>query len=304
VELFMKNFVQKKMTVLSSLVVICSMGFVSIANACDIHGTTGFLPENKFNFPVGLKASGTMTQTQITKVMDRMEKLFAPEVAKHNAKFVIDRRWNDGKVNAYAEQQTPGVFAIHMFGGLARSPGMTEDGMALVACHELGHHLGGAPRKTDDEGNLYWATNEGQADYWGTMKCIRTYFEQDRNVDIVKNMTVSPIAQANCHAQYANAEDEANCVRRTVAGLVLGKVLSSLMKDGDVDYSKTDTTVVTKTDDEHPASQCRVDTYMAGSLCDHGLKEEVSMDDANTGVCSVANGDKVGNRPTCWYKNP
>ena len=34
-----------------------------------------------------------------------------------------------------------------MFGGLAGHETITTDAFALVACHELGHHIGGAQRK-------------------------------------------------------------------------------------------------------------------------------------------------------------
>jgi len=47
-------------------------------------------------------------------------------------------------VNAYASVDKQGQQFIHMFGGLARHPLMTEDAFLLVACHEFGHHYGGA----------------------------------------------------------------------------------------------------------------------------------------------------------------
>ena len=206
------------------------------ASACDIHGHTGFAPENSLRIPVGQKALGGISDVQFNKVMDRVSALFTSAVEATGKKFVIERRWTDENVNAYAHQQTPGVDTIVMFGGLARHIETTEDAMALVACHELGHHLGGAPKKAGVQ--QMWASNEGQADYWGSMKCF-----------------VTP-----------------------------------------------DTSVVAQTNDQHPHAQCRLDTYFQASLCDHGFSELVSSTDANTGVCSLRNGDTVGNRPVCWYK--
>ena len=140
------------------------------------------------SFPVENKfAASGITEVQFNRVMDRMSLLFTKVVAKTGRKFVIERRWSDATVNAYAHQAVLGVDTIVMFGGLARHPETTEDAMALVACHELGHHLGGAPKKL--QGNP-WASNEGQADYWGSMKCLRYYFEADDNISIVKKFIV------------------------------------------------------------------------------------------------------------------
>jgi len=77
---------------------------------------------------------------------------------------VIDKHWEDGTVNAYASENGNND-VISMFGGLARHPAITPDAFYLVACHEIGHHLGGAPKK----GNTQWASNEGQADSVNTL---------------------------------------------------------------------------------------------------------------------------------------
>ena len=80
-------------------------------------------------------------------------------------------------MNAFAKQGAS-TWEVHMYGGLARHQAVTADGFALVVCHELGHHLGGAPQKVDWFGRLRWASNEGQADYWGTAKCFRKLLEE------------------------------------------------------------------------------------------------------------------------------
>ena len=271
------------------------------ASACDIHGHTGFAPENSLRIPVGQKALGGISDVQFNKVMDRVSALFTSAVEATGKKFVIERRWTDENVNAYAHQQTPGVDTIVMFGGLARHIETTEDAMALVACHELGHHLGGAPKKAGVQ--QMWASNEGQADYWGSMKCLRHYFEQDDNVTIVSKMTIPANVLSNCQLVYKNANEIALCERSAMAGLATAKLLNAIMQGKTpVSFVTPDTSVVAQTNDQHPHAQCRLDTYFQASLCDHGFSELVSSTDANTGVCSLRNGDTVGNRPVCWYK--
>lgn len=285
----MKNLL--KLSLLSlNLVTFSSM-------ACDISGHSGFMPENNLSFPASDKSAGGITEAQFNRVMDKMESLYSSVVAKTGRKFVIERRWDDAEVNAFAHQKTAGVDTIIMFGGLARHPETTEDGMALVACHELGHHLGGAPKKL---ATLPWASNEGQADYWGAMKCLRHYFDGDDNEAAVKKLNVPKEVISKCQLVYTNANELAVCERSAMAGLSLGKILSDAGEK--VSFTTTDSSTVKVTFDDHPHAQCRLDTYFQGTLCDHDLSQDVSKSDANIGVCTLRNGDKIGNRPLCWFK--
>lgn len=296
----MRNLMSSAAKVLMSVSVITSL--TTNALACDVHGKTGFAPENNRYIPVGLKSAGGINEVQFNKIMDKLQKLYTPVVAARGAKFVIEKRWTDGTVNAYAEQDTPGVFGIHMFGGLARHSLMTVDGMTLVACHELGHHLGGAPKKLDGAGKVRWATNEGQADYWGTMKCLRNFFQDEDNAAAIKNLVVSPVVKESCTKQFANVDEQNICIRATVAGDVLGNVLADLGGESKVSINTPDQSVVKVMYHNHPEAQCRLDTYFQASLCDVSYKDAVSDTDMNTGVCSLRNGDTVGNRPLCWFK--
>lgn len=265
------------------------------AMACDIHGRSGFMPENNMSFSVDDKSAGGITEAQFNKVLDKVSTVFSSVVAKTGRKFVIERRWTDSTVNAFAHQKVAGVDTIVMYGGLARHPETTEDAMALVACHELGHHLGGAPK----ESSLPWASNEGQADYWGSMKCLRQYFSDEDNATAIKNVAVPKEVVAQCELIYKNENELAMCERTAMAGLALGKLLASGKA---VSFTTPDTSAVKVTYDGHPAAQCRLDTYYQGSLCDHDLSQTVSNTDANVSVCTLKNGDTVGNRPLCWFK--
>ena len=270
--------------------------------ACDIHGHSGFIPENNLKIPVGVKSTGGLTQTQFNWVMDKMSSLYSGIVAARGAKFIIDRRWSDPTVNAYADQNTPGAYTIHMFGGLARHPEVTVDAMALVACHELGHHLGGAPTKPAP-GN--WAANEGQADYWGAMKCLRHFFDGDNQQQAMQGLNVPSSVVAKCNAEYSNYNEQLVCQRSAMAGLALGNLLSAVTNDRTAaSYDTPDRSVVAVTFDDHPQTQCRLDTFLQASLCDHTIAEADSATDPNIGVCSLRNGNTIGNRPTCWYRQP
>lgn len=143
---------------------------------CTPDGTEGIVPENNMNIPFNAKSVYTIDQTEFNAVIDKVTAIYDPVVTQMGGELSVERNWDDGTVNAYASRRG-GTWNIHMFGGLARHEAITSDGFALVVCHELGHHIGGAPKKGGWFGT--WATNEGQADYFSTLKCLRKVFRGD-----------------------------------------------------------------------------------------------------------------------------
>lgn len=278
-----------------------SATFTLSSLACTIDGQEGIVPENNLKILVGAKGVSSMTEAKFNEVIAKVEKFYKPIVKEKGGNLNVQRNWTDGTVNAYASRSGT-TWNVAMFGGLARHATVTEDGFALVVCHELGHHIGGAPRKTG-AGASAWASNEGQADIFGSMKCLRRVFGAEDNIAIVSKLEVPEIVKKDCESQFKSAEEIAICERASLAGQSLAnlfQVLSNLPKAPD--FATPDMTRVTTTNHNHPKSQCRLDTYYQGSLCDKSLDEDVSNTDENQGVCSVSNGDKVGNRPLCWFK--
>ena len=76
----------------------------------------------------------------------------------------------------------------------------------------------------------------------------------------------------------------------------------TLPRSPNVAFTTPDKSVVAKTNDNHPAAQCRLDTYYNGILCDKSY--DIDVDDKNpvTGVCVKKDGYTYGARPLCWYK--
>lgn len=273
----------------------------SYSTACDIHGVTGIVEENSMYIPVGAKSNGGLTQKQFNDVIDKVEAVYAPIIESHNAKLIIERNWTDGTVNAYARQSGKN-WHVAMFGGLARHETITPDGFASVVCHEIGHHIGGAPKKKGWWSSS-WASNEGQADYFATSKCLRKYMEADDNENIVANMEVPAEVNTNCNAIFTNANEIAMCKRGAMAGLSLANLFRALRNlDTELKFDTPDSSVVTKTNDNHPAPQCRLDTYYNGALCDVDHNVDVSQTDALVGTCNRVDNYKDGVRPLCWYK--
>jgi hypothetical protein len=266
---------------------------------CDINGKTGFVPPNDMNIPIGLKSLGGLTQQRFNFILDKVVRIYTNEFTKRGKKLVLNRLWSNGQVNAYAHQEGM-AWNVDMYGGLARHSLITDDGYMLVACHEIGHHLGGAPHSV--EKSRSWGANEGQADYFANLKCMRKLFENDNNQQIISKMFIPNEVKEKCSLVYKNDNEYAICVRTSIAGLVLGRVLNEVNQDGNIDFTTPDTSIAAVTFDGHSKSQCRLDTYFQASLCDKNISDNVSDNDYKIGTCTKSSGDEIGIRPSCWFK--
>ena len=269
--------------------------------ACGLGSNDGIVPENDMWIGPNVKMNKDMSQSTFDEVLDRVEDIYSPVLSGMGKRLNIERNWNDGTVNAYASQ-SGNTWKIAMFGGLARHETVTADGFALVACHELGHHLGGAPKKKS-WWSTSWASNEGQSDYFGAMKCLRKYMELDDNVALMADVDVPALAVEKCEANFANAEDVAMCKRGAMAGMSLAGLFGALSNLSEpLDFATPDDNVVSSTNHNHPAAQCRLDTYFAGAICDKYHYDDIDEDDINSAQCARVDGYDLEARPLCWYK--
>lgn len=261
-------------------------------------GCIGFVPENTMQIPVGMKTAGGITEEQFNAVIDRVEKLYTADVERMGDKLKVNRLWKDATVNASA-QRMGNTQVLNMYGGLARHKATTVEGFALVICHEYGHHNGGAPKIAGWGNN--WATNEGGSDYFATSKCLRRFFAEDDNEAILKGLDLDPYAVAACEAQFQNIKDQQICLRTSLAGMSVASLFQDLRKETTAPSIGTpDRKVVTKMDDAHPGTQCRMDTYFQGMICVAKENEALSNTDYKQGTCYSPR-DIAGVRPRCWF---
>ena len=271
---------------------LCMAGFASGAHArtvCD-----GFLPPNNLRIPIGDVNALGIDEASFDAVLTRVETIYAPIFAAKGKKLRVNRKWPDDTVNAGA-MQFNNTWVINMYGGLARHKAVTAEGFALVACHEIGHHIGGYP-KTD----VVWPTNEGGSDYFAALKCLRRVFtgnEDTSKLDLV--------AVKACRAAHAAATDQKLCEAGALAGMSIAALFKDLRgQTTPPSFSTPDPTIVAKTNDSHPDTQCRLDSYYAGALCAKPAGEEQVDGAPAPGACTAAQGFTVGLRPKCWYKAP
>lgn len=298
----------------------------SLSFACELDGSKGIAPDNNIKIPTYMKTDSPITEESFFKVIEQVENVYKPIMKEMGQELEIIKDWTNATANAYAKKQGS-TSIVHMFGGLARHPKMTEDGFTLVVCHEIGHHIGGAPRKSAFFGlQKMWASNEGQSDYWATLKCARKAWENDDNQAIVSKMSVPAIVNEKCEKAHGTGHDFSLCQRSSMAGFSLALTLDALRKGSSQaymlddqssafsggspspknktpDFSTPSTAKRTwSTDHNHPQAQCRLDTYFMGALCDEQETNDVDPNDPNIGTCNRKQGTDFGARPLCWYK--
>ena len=268
--------------------------------ACTMDGKEGIVEKNNLRIPVSQKSINGITAEEFNKVIDEVTTVMSPIVSSHGGNLTVVKLWEDETVNAYAEQEGT-TWKVSMFGGLARHETITRDGMALVVCHEIGHHIGGAPLYSwkADSG---WASTEGQSDYFATTKCLRQVWASDNNEEIISRMEVPARVKELCGQNHLWNADYALCVRGAMAGDSVARLFAALRQQAPSKFETPDPKVAKYTQESHPATQCRLDTYFQGALCGVDARTEFSKDSEVTGACHKTLGHKIGMRPLCWFK--
>ncbi len=154
---------------------------------------------------------------------------------------------------------------IYLMGGFARLAEMTPDGLALTACHEMGHGIGGGPYKESG------STQEGQADYYATKICLPIVFKY---LPQMREISFHPTYEKLCAKQ--DEHDSATCLRLMTAMEADQAFFKSQGQETSFDHFSTHIqTEINNSPSFYPDAQCRMDTMINGIL---GLE-----------------------RPVCWY---
>lgn len=240
-----------------------------------------YMQENILNLEDGIFSSN-VTEQQFNHIIDLGERFYNPVMKKLGYSLVVERNWSDSTVNAYAYQNGKEMH-VAMFGGLARRPEITPEGFALVLCHEIGHHLAGFPTYSDVDGR--WAASEGNSDFYSTASCAKKIMwgtalpEPDKNIETYCSQSKDPY---QCYSALVGAESLARLL-----GTLTGESASILSRD---------TKVVRKSNESYPSVQCRLDTYIVGTLCDTKWNDSKIPKDREE-MRSIS----CDTRPRCWY---
>lgn len=263
---------------------------------------------------------GQISMQTFNDVIRIANQVYAPEFRRSGLTFVLRGFWQSNDANAYAY---PGEDPVEVFerkaregatlkdfnmrfrradihGGLARNPFMTPDGLLMVICHEIGHHLGGLPANQG-----HFASNEGQSDYFAATKCMRRVLSNYDNVSVMRNRQIDFLVRNKCLAAFPkDMQEAAICMRTSMAGQSLARVLASLGGEKDVRFDQPSRVAVQVTDNSHPDAQCRLDTYFQGALCRAPFQQSMNFSNIRDGACVPENLAGLiggGVRPVCWF---
>jgi len=242
-----------------------------------------------------------MTEKEFNELISWFHQKSAPKVKKMGGELVVEKDWREDIAHASARREK-NVWIVRILGGMARHPMITKDAFILTLCHELGHHLGGAPKKKD----LFttsWSSIEGQADYWASAKCFPEFFENEDNSKFISMKSIPSLVKTKCEKNHLDQRKTALCIRGALAGLSVARFYNRAQEETHpVGFHTPDKNIVTKTNFNHPLPQCRLDTHFQGSLCPIDFKIPNNQTDLYEGFCNERDGYQEGNRPECWFK--
>lgn len=271
--------------------------FVMLFFSFHVFAVQSFMPENDLHLEDNFMQNSNVDKYQFDQILDNLDELYTPIFKSHGSSFVIERKWEDSTVNAYAWKSSKTISNIKMFGGLARRPEVTPDGFTVVACHEIGHHLAGFPKFSNR-----WASIEGNSDYYATQACLKELWKND---DFTETKRDNNIANYYCDRAWQGERDRFLCYRSVKAGLSTATLLAALGREKAPRFETPDKSIVSKTKEEHPKAQCRLDTMLAGSLCNVEFDLyfiPLTRSESSDNTCMRVDGFTMQARPRCWFK--
>lgn len=116
---------------------------MALEDLCSEYHSPYYCYSQVIHTPAGLK------EDHFHEVIDKFILRYEKILSAIGKALTLQRLWEDSRVNAGTLGNGIEVI-IYLYGGFPRHPEITADGYALVLCHELGHHLGGLPEKSNE----------------------------------------------------------------------------------------------------------------------------------------------------------
>lgn len=205
-------------------------------------------------------------------------------------KLVLEKMWELAAPNAHATKNTrTNTWYLTVNGELARQPEISNESLALIACHEIGHHFGGFPLYLISPFTGTYAiplSAEGQADYYAAQVCAKRMWQGMDNSADASGTPYKSLAGANsargCDAEYTAREDRELCYKIAYAGTQAATLWHRFKPTGADPPStdRPDSTRVPETNQKYyPPPQSRLDTYFAGARCPTEVDEASAVHD-------------------------
>jgi hypothetical protein len=234
-------------------------------------------------------AAENSSKEEFLNLNQKFLSFFTKKAPKH-IKVIIYDNWEINYPAASTDRSTdfqitmdhrPIKWSVSVLSGYYQEPLGGEDVHILTLCHEMAHHMALDPYKTDEEGNLRWASMEAQSDYWATKNCIPMFLDAHPEYLNIRKV-IHPEIKRRCERKFFKFfKNYKYCIFSSQAALQIAKIhqkyrLPSEELEDIVNPETPDQSTAQSLDrNSYPGNQCRFDTCFAGAL-----KNE---------------------RPSCWY---
>lgn len=262
----------------------------------------GFFPNNDLFIPANTE-NAIAKNVESGIITEVIKDIYNPIFGHENKKLIINYKWENPAVNAYATRDDNNNPVINITGGMLGHDLLTQDGLALILCHEVGHFLGGEPKKLRGRSTKKsWSSAEGQADYFATANCIKKVFKALPQIaHSEKSMTTND----NKSEQAIRLNQETTrickdpiCKRVAMASHNVAEVYASIdWFSGNLSLVQKDDYTVYQTIYNHPNPQCRLDTMVAALQCPDSESIVFKNGDELAGACK----SPQYRRPRCWF---
>lgn len=253
------------------------------------------------------------TRDEVLRELTAVTENYAAEVrAAHGATFAIEPDWARADIGLATSVHAGGLWKLRPSAGLATS-GISVDAMQVIACHEIGHFLGGFPFHHAQNSSLAADRTvlaaEGQADYYAAKDCLPRIW-RDEAANAAYAARIPSEYRARCDTAHAAPADQAVCYRIIATSTAYAQTL-----EVNVALTTPVTEVVTETKLGHFDAQRRLDTIVAGALC--AIKQPPSLipgvsakltrgapyqPEAEAAAKPYACAEGVGARPRSWFR--
>jgi hypothetical protein len=261
----------------------------------------GFFPANDLYIPTNAETS-IEKSAYSANAISAIEKTYAGLFSKTGHKLIVNSLWDEPKVNAYATKDDNDNPVINLTGGMLGHEYLTTDSLALILCHEVGHFLGGEPKKLrGNSTKKSWSSAEGQADYFATASCMRKVLPLIAD-ETEKNNKSSHNPKAT-HEQKLTQEakllcKDRLCERIAVASYNVALIYAAIdFYHGELSLLQKDDYTTYQTIYGHPNPQCRLDTMVAALQCPDPSSINFNANDPIASACK----NPEYRRPRCWY---
>ena len=230
------------------------------------------------------------SKSEFEQTLESARKYFRPIYQSHGKELSILGEWDYDENNAKALAYTVDHYFIEIYGGALKSEGTNTDSLRAMICHEVGHHLGGAPFMPQyyEDYYLFQGSSEGQADYYAANVCLKKWLNGEDHWRKIHQIGFSKKDQIFCERYHNDKNNIGLCIRiitafKRMLSLKIESEVQINLKTPSLAYKYALASSVT-----HPPSLCRLETAYAGVICHQ------------ENGCSIFQNPIEASRPLCW----